>query len=116
MKMVAQDLRNTPTVCRKSYINPAVFEAWRSGAMHRLLVDTLTGPTQSVERAAASFLRRHEAATRSPPAGRDRRGHTGQPQAAATVGLVSNGHNTRATAAVTIGGRNRLEAMERRTQ
>jgi len=27
---VATGLRNTPAVCRKSYINPAVFEAWKS--------------------------------------------------------------------------------------
>src|SRR5690349_21019492 len=27
---VATALRNTPAVCRKSYINPAVFEAWKS--------------------------------------------------------------------------------------
>lgn len=113
VKVVAQDLRNTPTVCRKSYINPAVFAAWRSGAMHRLLVAPLTGPTQIVERAAASFLRRHDATTRSRPLGR---GHTGQPQAVATIGLVSNGRATRATAAVPIGSRDRLEAMERRTQ
>ena len=31
---VATQLRNTPAVCRKSYINPTVFEAWRSGAIH----------------------------------------------------------------------------------
>ena len=30
VKQVATELRNTPAVCRKSYINPAVFAAWRS--------------------------------------------------------------------------------------
>ena len=30
---VAADLRNTPAVCRKSYINPLVFEAWRAGQL-----------------------------------------------------------------------------------
>lgn len=28
---VATQLRNTPSVCRKSYINPVVLEAWRNG-------------------------------------------------------------------------------------
>jgi DNA topoisomerase IB len=36
---------NTPAVCRKSYINPVVFDAWRSGTLHRY--------AQSVRRAAA---------------------------------------------------------------
>jgi DNA topoisomerase I len=31
VRRVAKELHNTPAVCRKSYINPAVFEAWRSG-------------------------------------------------------------------------------------
>ncbi|HEY6123367.1 MAG TPA: hypothetical protein VIV63_01850 [Steroidobacteraceae bacterium] len=35
VKEVAAGLRNTPAVCRKSYINPAVFEAWQSGALRR---------------------------------------------------------------------------------
>jgi DNA topoisomerase IB len=30
---VAESLNNTPAVCRKSYINPAVFEAWRAGRL-----------------------------------------------------------------------------------
>ncbi len=32
---VASGLRNTPAVCRKSYINPAVFVAWQSGKLRR---------------------------------------------------------------------------------
>jgi DNA topoisomerase IB len=28
-------LRNTPAVCRKSYINPAVFIAWQNGELRR---------------------------------------------------------------------------------
>ena len=116
VKVVAQDLRNTPTVCRKSYINPAVFEAWRSGAMHRLLVAPLTGSTQGAERAAASFLRRHAAKTRSRPARRGRSHPTVTPPSTATAALASNGRSTRAITAVPIGGGNRLDAMERRTQ
>jgi DNA topoisomerase IB len=33
VKEVAAGLRNTPAVCRKSYINPAVFIAWRDGKL-----------------------------------------------------------------------------------
>jgi DNA topoisomerase IB len=42
VKQVAAELRNTPAVCRKSYINPAVFDAWRSGALHEILSGNLT--------------------------------------------------------------------------
>jgi DNA topoisomerase I len=38
VKEVAAGLRNTPAVCRKSYINPAVFAAWRDGKLHRRVV------------------------------------------------------------------------------
>jgi DNA topoisomerase-1 len=37
VKQVASQLRNTPAVCRKSYINPLVFEKWRSGDLHEAL-------------------------------------------------------------------------------
>ena len=37
VREVASDLRNTPAVCRKSYIDPRVFEAWRDGSLQRLL-------------------------------------------------------------------------------
>jgi DNA topoisomerase IB len=35
VKDVASELRNTPAVCRKSYINPEVFIAWRNGDLRR---------------------------------------------------------------------------------
>ena len=35
VKEVAAGLRNTPAVCRKSYINPAVFSAWQNGNLRR---------------------------------------------------------------------------------
>jgi DNA topoisomerase I len=35
VKEVAVGLRNTPAVCRKSYINPAVFVAWQEGRLRR---------------------------------------------------------------------------------
>ena len=35
IKEVATGLRNTPAVCRKSYINPAVFDAWKDARLER---------------------------------------------------------------------------------
>ena len=36
VREVAQALGNTPTVCRKSYIDPAVFRGWREGRVQAL--------------------------------------------------------------------------------
>src|SRR5580658_4448100 len=36
VKQVAAELRNTPAVCRNSYINPLVFDGWRSGVVHEV--------------------------------------------------------------------------------
>ena len=35
VKQVADALGNTPAVCRKAYIDPAVFAGWRDGALQR---------------------------------------------------------------------------------
>ena len=35
VRRVARELRNTPAVCRRSYLDPDLFAAWRSGAVHR---------------------------------------------------------------------------------
>jgi len=35
VKQVASGLRNTPAVCRKSYINPAVIVAWQDGELRK---------------------------------------------------------------------------------
>ena len=42
VKQVASELRNTPAVCRKSYINPLVFDGWRSGAIHEAFGGSLS--------------------------------------------------------------------------
>jgi DNA topoisomerase I len=44
IKSVAQRLGNTPAVCRKCYIHPAVLDAYLTGAMTTLIAD-LTQPT-----------------------------------------------------------------------
>jgi DNA topoisomerase IB len=58
VRQVASALRNTPAVCRRSYINPAVFDGWRSGAIH----DALGGfrgalPTRKAENLVLDILR-----------------------------------------------------------
>jgi DNA topoisomerase IB len=59
VKQVAAELRNTPAVCRKSYINPTVFEAWRSGAIHRTFNGNLTlAAPRRAETLVLEFLRR----------------------------------------------------------
>jgi DNA topoisomerase-1 len=60
VKEVASGLRNTPAVCRKSYINPAVFVAWQDGKLRAAAArDGLSGA-----RALLALLR---------PAGKPRR-------------------------------------------
>lgn len=56
IKEVAQALGNTPAVCRKAYIDPAVFAGWRDGSLQRAAA-TAKGERQW-EQAALRFLRR----------------------------------------------------------
>jgi DNA topoisomerase IB len=67
IKDVAQALRNTPAVCRRSYVDPAVIDGWREG---RLLRDgaSVRGERQW-EAAALRFLRQ----AHRPPAKTNRR-------------------------------------------
>lgn len=62
IKAVAEELRNTPTVARKSYINPVVFAAWRSGALHKAFCRSTSGDlkssTRRAEKLALDFLRK----------------------------------------------------------
>jgi DNA topoisomerase IB len=58
VKQVAAELRNTPAVCRKSYINPAIFESWRAGDIHKTFNGTLkTSAPRKAETMVLSFLR-----------------------------------------------------------
>jgi DNA topoisomerase IB len=51
-------LRNTPAVCRKSYINPAVFDSWRSGSIHEKIDGKLTAASaRKAETLVLAFLR-----------------------------------------------------------
>jgi DNA topoisomerase IB len=64
VKAVAAELRNTPAVCRKSYINPRVFEAWKSGELHDAICENAP---RKPENLALAFLRR------KPPVAKARR-------------------------------------------
>jgi DNA topoisomerase IB len=57
VKQVAADLRNTPAVCRKSYINPAVFTAWRTGELHEAIGENMSRAPRRAEQLALAFLR-----------------------------------------------------------
>jgi DNA topoisomerase IB len=58
IKTVAAELVNTPTVCRKSYINPVIFDAWRRGTLHDAVPASAADSPRSAERQAIEFLRR----------------------------------------------------------
>jgi DNA topoisomerase IB len=56
-RKVAEELRNTPAVCRKSYINPAVFLAWQNGGLHQRMQETSDGIQEELECMVLRFLR-----------------------------------------------------------
>jgi len=57
---VADVLRNTPAICRKSYINPLVFDIWRGGGLRHLpRCRNAAQVSRRVERAIVEVLRRH---------------------------------------------------------
>ena len=58
IKEIAAELRNTPTVAKKSYINPAVFTAWRDGSLHKAISEKSAGAPRKAERLALAFLRK----------------------------------------------------------
>ena len=64
IRAVADELRNTPTVARKSYINPVVFTAWRSGALHAAITGDLKGAPRKAEKFALAFLRKEARAAK----------------------------------------------------
>jgi len=57
VKNVASELRNTPAVCRKSYINPRVFEQWRSGDLGRTVGESRRLSTRKAETLVLDLLR-----------------------------------------------------------
>ena len=57
VRQVATELRNTPAVCRKSYINPMVFDAWRRGDLEAGVVAIPPGSAPRAERLCLMSLR-----------------------------------------------------------
>jgi DNA topoisomerase IB len=57
---VADALGNTPAVCRKSYINPIVFAAWRRGSLGELVPQNSVA-SKRLEKLALQLLRAHVA-------------------------------------------------------
>jgi DNA topoisomerase IB len=53
---VADALGNTPAVCRKSYINPVVFEAWKAGIVEKRVPHKSMSPRR-MEQAALALLK-----------------------------------------------------------
>jgi DNA topoisomerase IB len=95
VKDVAAQLRNTPAVCRKSYINPSVFDGWRSGVLHRVVQAGAAKTMSRRERSALAFLQRMA----RPTAARDRRRGAGAAakaiECATHVPFRFNGHDPR---------------------
>ena len=56
---VAEALGNTPAVCRKSYINPVVFDAWREQVVARMVPRGPLAPSR-LEKLALGLLRERE--------------------------------------------------------
>jgi DNA topoisomerase IB len=74
VKEVAGALRNTPAVCRKSYINPVVFAGWRNGVLHEVVgADAAKGVRQREGKALVFLRRMARAGSQSPAAPRGKR-------------------------------------------
>ena len=77
VREVAEQLGNTPAVCRGSYIHPVVFEAWRDGRLARCIGPEDLRGARKLEAAALRFLARA-----SRPPSRARRAPRGRPACA----------------------------------
>ena len=58
IETVAAALRNTPAVCRNSYIHPAVVKGWKDGSLQRTVSDAETVHPRKLDRATLRYLRR----------------------------------------------------------
>lgn len=60
IRKVAEELRNTVAVCRKSYINPVVFSAWQTGVLHQCMQEQADGLRGQLECMVLALLRREQ--------------------------------------------------------
>jgi DNA topoisomerase I len=58
IRVVADLLRNTPAVCRRSYIHPQAFKGWEDGSLQRVVSLSAAKHPRMLERATLRFLRR----------------------------------------------------------
>lgn len=65
IRKVAEELRNTPAVCRKSYINPLVFSAWQKGGLHECIEKPAEEMSETLECMVLAFLRKEKATPHS---------------------------------------------------
>ncbi len=68
VKIVATELRNTPAVCRNSYIHPEVFAGWRDGTLHQLIPPAAAAQPRVLETLSLRFLRNRLRHSRLPTA------------------------------------------------
>ena len=73
VREVATVLRNTPAVCRGSYIHPDVFDAWRDGSLHRLVPPARASHPRQLETATLRLLRRAQRRRARPASRRTRK-------------------------------------------
>ncbi|MBA4142389.1 MAG: DNA topoisomerase IB [Nitrosospira sp.] len=59
-RKVAEELRNTPAVCRKAYINPLVFSAWQKGTLRQCAKEQGEGVREELECMVLAFLRQEQ--------------------------------------------------------
>ena len=65
VKDVAAHLRNTPAVCRSSYIHPCVFAAWKEGRLQKIVTADIASFPRKLETAALKLLRHESNGSRS---------------------------------------------------
>jgi hypothetical protein len=73
VRRVAGELRNTPAVCRRSYLDPDLFVAWRSGAVHQTFGASFVPTSASGEAKILRFLKRRARALGAKPVARSPR-------------------------------------------
>jgi len=59
IKQVAAVLRNTPSVCRASYIHPQVFAGWEDGSLCRAVPSTASKQPRRLESAVLRYLKKY---------------------------------------------------------
>ena len=58
IKQVASALRNTPSVCRASYIHPKAFAGWEDGSLHRAVPPETSAYPRRLEAAVLRYLKK----------------------------------------------------------